>query len=135
MLQISHMPMLSPMPLSVCSSFPRQLETSRHTQQVSNVLLPFARVLHLIRNKMHWQKLSSRPKDCRVGFTSSSLNNTIDCSCARPHVHVRSEHNSSLAILGENFPSWLTSPMNLLTSDTDLGASIFKHVEVFSGST
>ena len=75
-----------------------------------------------------------------VGFDNSSFSSVNALDWDGPHVQTLDLHKSSQsgcvisARLGMNFPSWLAIPMNLLSSDTEVGALIFLIASVFSGS-
>ena len=75
-----------------------------------------------------------------VGFASSALISLKAPAWAGPHTHALLLLKSShwgweiSAILGVNFPSWLTMPMNLRNSVIDLGVFISKTTEVLLGS-
>ena len=75
-----------------------------------------------------------------VSFASSCLTAKKACDWAGPHVQVLDRLSSvqrgwvNSAKLGVNFPSWLTMPINLLSSGTNVGGLIFVMASVFSGS-
>ena len=75
-----------------------------------------------------------------VGWESSSFTWAKACSWLGPQMHVFPLLSSScsgsvsVARFGENFPSWLTIPINLRSSGTFSGGFIRRMAEVLSGS-